>query len=44
MPTSMPALTRPIAADHSGSVVVDVPFGIHGGLPVVGRPSRGKRW
>lgn len=37
MPTSRPALTRPIAADHSGSVVVDVPFGIRGGLPVVGK-------
>jgi hypothetical protein len=28
MPTSFPALDRPIAADHSGSIVVDVPFGL----------------
>ena len=27
MPTTRPALDRPIAADHSGSIVVDVPFG-----------------
>jgi hypothetical protein len=36
MPTAMPALDRPIAADRSGSIVVDVPFGIRGGLPVIG--------
>lgn len=29
-PTALPALDRPIAADHSGSVVVDVPFLISG--------------
>ena len=28
MPTTFPALDRPIAADHSGSIVVDVPFGL----------------
>jgi hypothetical protein len=33
MPASMPALDGPIAADRSGSIVVDVPFGIRGGLP-----------
>lgn len=33
MPAALPALDRPIAADHSGSVVVDVPFGIKGGVP-----------
>jgi 4-amino-4-deoxy-L-arabinose transferase-like glycosyltransferase len=33
MPAALPALDRPIAADHSGSIVVDVPFGIKGGLP-----------
>jgi hypothetical protein len=33
IPASLPALDAPIAADHSGSVVVDVPFGIRGGLP-----------
>ncbi len=36
MPTSMPALDRPIAAQHTDSIVVDVPFGIRGGLPVIG--------
>jgi hypothetical protein len=30
MPTALAAVDRPIAADHSGSVVVDVPFGIIG--------------
>jgi hypothetical protein len=29
--TALPALDRPIAADHSGSIVLDVPFGIRGG-------------
>ncbi|HEX7268257.1 MAG TPA: hypothetical protein VF256_12610 [Streptosporangiaceae bacterium] len=38
MPTAMPALDAPIAADHSHSIVVDVPFGIRGGLPVAGSP------
>jgi hypothetical protein len=28
-PTTLAALDRPIAADHSGSIVVDVPFGLH---------------
>ncbi len=27
-PTTLAALDRPIAADHSGSIVVDVPFGL----------------
>jgi hypothetical protein len=34
MPASLPALDRPIAADHSGSIVVDVPFGVRGGVPL----------
>jgi len=34
MPTAMPALDRPIAADHSGSIVVDVPFGVRSGVPL----------
>ena len=38
MPTALPALDGPIAADHSGSVVVDVPWGLRGGLPLVGEP------
>jgi 4-amino-4-deoxy-L-arabinose transferase-like glycosyltransferase len=33
MPAALPALDRPIAADHSASIVVDVPFGIKGGVP-----------
>jgi hypothetical protein len=32
------ALDRPIAADHSDSVVLDVPFGLRGGIPVAGVP------
>jgi hypothetical protein len=36
MPTSLPALDRPIAAQHTQSIVVDVPFGIRGGMPVIG--------
>jgi hypothetical protein len=36
MRTALPALDRPIAADHSSSVVVDVPFGIRGGVPLPG--------
>jgi hypothetical protein len=36
MPTALPAVDGPIAADHSHSIVVDVPFGIRGGLPVTG--------
>jgi hypothetical protein len=38
MPTALPALDRPIAADHSGSIVVDVPFGIRGGVGMRGEP------
>jgi hypothetical protein len=36
MPTTLPALDRPIAADHSDSIVVDVPFGLRGGIPLYG--------
>lgn len=32
VPTALPAVDRPIAADHSGSIVVDVPFVIRGPL------------
>lgn len=32
MPTAMPALDAPIAADHTGSIVVDVPYGVRGGV------------
>jgi len=33
MPGAMPVVDQPIAADHSGSIVVDVPFGLWGGMP-----------
>ncbi len=36
MATALPAVDRPIAADHSGSIVVDVPFGLRGGLGLYG--------
>jgi hypothetical protein len=36
MPTTLPALDAPIAADHSRSIVVDVPFGLRGGIPQYG--------
>jgi hypothetical protein len=36
MRTALPGLDRPIAADHSASLVVDVPFGIRGGIPLPG--------
>jgi len=38
MPTALPALDNPIAADHSASMVVDVPFGIRSGYPEFGPP------
>lgn len=38
MPTSYPALDRPIAADHSASIVLDIPFGLRGGTGVTGLP------
>jgi hypothetical protein len=37
MPTALPAVDRPIAADRSGSIVVDVPFGIRA-LSRYGKP------
>jgi hypothetical protein len=36
MPTALPAVDGPIAADHSASIVVDVPFGVRGGVPLPG--------
>jgi hypothetical protein len=39
MPAAMTALDRPIAADHSGSVVLDIPFGLRGGLALYGSPT-----
>jgi hypothetical protein len=36
MPTALPRLDGPIAADHSPSLVVDVPYGLRGGIPEYG--------
>ena len=36
MPTALPAVDRPIAADHSASLVVDVPYGLRGGTNIIG--------
>jgi hypothetical protein len=36
MPTALPALDGPIAADHTSSLVVDIPFGVRGGVPLYG--------
>jgi hypothetical protein len=36
MGTSYPKIDGPIAADHSNAIVVDFPFGIRGGPPVLG--------
>jgi hypothetical protein len=36
MPTALPAVDGPIAADHTASIVVDVPFGVRGGVPLPG--------
>jgi hypothetical protein len=38
MPTSYPVADSGIQADHSGSIVVDIPFGLRGGIPVYGVP------
>ncbi len=42
MPTGLPAVDAPIAADHSGSVVVDVPLAIRGGTVQVGAAFPGE--
>jgi hypothetical protein len=36
MATALPAVDRPIAADRSGSIVLDVPFGLRGGIGLYG--------
>lgn len=36
MPTTLPALDRPLTRDHSRSIVVDVPYGLRGGLAYTG--------
>lgn len=37
IPTSAGSVVAPIAADHSGSIVVDIPFGLRGGVAFYGR-------
>jgi hypothetical protein len=37
IPTAIPRLDGPIAADHSGSIVVDVPYGLRGGVAFTGK-------
>ncbi len=37
VPTSNPALDGPIAADHSGSIVLDIGYGLRGGVALYGR-------
>ncbi len=34
MPTALPAVDRPIAADRSGSIVVDIPFSVRSAVPL----------
>ena len=36
VPTALPAVDGPIAADHSRSIVLDVPYGIRGGTYIYG--------
>ena len=38
MQSVLPNLDRPILRDHSRSIVVDVPFGLRGGVGVTGQP------
>jgi hypothetical protein len=38
IPAAYPGVDRGIAADHSGSIVLDIPFGLRGGIPVDGVP------
>jgi hypothetical protein len=38
IPVSYPGVDRGILADHSGSIVLDLPFGLRGGIPVDGVP------
>ncbi len=38
MQSAIPDLDRPLTRDHSRSIVVDVPFGLRGGVGVTGQP------
>jgi hypothetical protein len=37
MSTALSTLAGPIAADHSGSIVVDIPYGVRSGAPLPGQ-------
>jgi hypothetical protein len=39
MPTARPALNGPIQADHSNSIVLDLRYGLRGGVGVAGWPT-----
>ncbi len=36
MPMTMPSLDQAIARDHSHSIVLDIPYGLRGGIPLYG--------
>src|SRR5499427_7540702 len=38
IPASFPGVDRGIVADHSKAIVLDLPFGLRGGIPVYGVP------
>ena len=38
MPTTLPGVDRPISADRTHSIVVDIPFGERGGVAAIGSP------
>ncbi len=38
IPVSYPGVDRGILRDHTGSIVLDLPFGLRGGIPVYGVP------
>jgi len=38
IPVSFPGVDRGIVRDHSNSIVLDLPFGLRGGIPVYGVP------
>ena len=38
MAAELPAVDGPIAADHSATIVVDIPYGLRGGVGVGGQP------
>jgi hypothetical protein len=38
MPSTLPGLDRPLSRDHTQSIVVDVPYGLRGGVGITGQP------